>query len=123
MNTHDLQGKLEERLKAELQAYEQAGVPERIYLPKTLLYSALRKQTEISRRISALKTAIEFLSKPLREVDVHGAVLMSISDKHSEKEEWLSKAESIYLNERKEALRIVFEKALPCFKKQMLKYL
>ena len=54
MNTNDLQEKLKERLKAELQAYEQAGVPERIYLPKTLLYSALRKQTEISRRISAV---------------------------------------------------------------------
>ena len=123
MNARDLQEKLEERLKAELQAYEQAGVPDRVYLPRTRLFSALRKQGEISRRVSALKAAIEFLSKPLSEVDVHDAVLMSISDKHSEKEEWLSKAESIYLNERKEALRAVFEMSLPCFKKQVLEHL
>lgn len=123
MTTQETIQRLEDRLRVEQEEYEKAGLPNYNRLNKRRLFSSLRKQTQISRRIHALKAAIELLTEPLRVVDIHEAVLMSISDRNGRKEALLRKAESIYLNERKEALKEVFETSLPILKKEILTYL
>lgn len=123
MTREELKQKLERRLSAELEAYEQAGRPDRVRLSRTQWHTCQRKQAEISRKISALEAAVEFLSRPIRDIDVHKAVLMSVPVGNASKEELLRKAESIYLNERKEALKEVFNRSLPILKQQVIQYL
>ena len=123
MTKEEIIRKLEDRLQAKNKAYEEEGKPNYIRLNRTIFMSVTRRQAQISRQIYALKAAIELLTKPFREVDVHEAVLMSICERNDQKEELLWKAESVYLNERKEALRVVFETSLPFMKKQVIEYL
>ena len=115
--------KLKDRLEAEKKAYEEEGRPNYVRLNRTMFLTVTRRQAQISRKIYALQAAIELLTKPLRDIDVHEAVLMSISVRNDQKEELLWKAESVYFNERKEALRAVFETSLPFLKKQVIGYL
>lgn len=123
MTQEELKEKLESRLKSERRAYETAGREDKVRLPRTQWHACARRQAEISRRIHALEAAISLLSGPLRDIDVHKAVLMSIPDTNGIKEVLLRKAESIYLNERREALTEVFDRALPILKKQVMSYL
>ena len=116
--------RLKNKLEKEQQEYEAAGLPEYNRLPKTRLFSSLRKQDAISRRIAAVKLAIDVLEKPFGDVDVSEAVNMAISDRNdSLKDELMYKAESIFLAERKEACRMVFEQNHIIALKQLSEYL
>ncbi len=116
---------LRARLSQEESAFEAAGLPDRVRLNKTQFFASQKKQVTISRHIAALKTAIDVIEKPsLAQVDTYQGILMGIPDRNrEEKDELLQKAESIYLNERKAALRVLFETSLPILKKQVIGYL
>ena len=120
MTTEELKEKLQIRLDKERQAFELAGKPDRVRLPRTQWFYAQKKTVEISRKIVALETALEVLTKPLRDIDVDQAVVMTIPDTNSIKDELLRKANSIYLKERKEALTEVFSRHLPILKQQVI---
>lgn len=113
------------RLSQEESAYEAAGLPDRMRLNRTQFFASQKKQVTISRHIAALKTAIDVIEKPsLAQVDTYHGILMGFPDSNSEeKDELLQKAESIYLNERKTALKVLFETSLPILKKQVIRYL
>ena len=123
MTTEELKEKIQERLDKERQAFELARKPDRVRLSRTQWYSSQRKTTEITRKIVALETALEILTKPLRDIDVHKTVVMTIPETNSIKEELLRKAESIYLKERREALTQVFSRYLPSLKQQVINHI
>lgn len=123
MTTEELKEKIQERLNKERQAFELDRKPDRVRLSRTQWFSSQRKTTEISRKIVALETALEILTKPLRDIDVHKAVVMTIPDTNSVKDELLSKAESIYLKKRREALTEVFSRYLPILKQQVINHI
>ena len=86
--------------------------------------NSLRKECVIARRIAATRLAIDVVEKPFREVDVREAVVFAIPDRNWElKAELLNKAESIFLVERKEACRRVFEQNRIIALKQLSEYL
>lgn len=116
---------LRARLSKEESAYEAAGLPDRVRLNRTQFFASQKKQVTICRHIAALKTAIDVIEKPsLAQVDTYQGILMGFPDSNSkEKDELLQKAESIYLNERKAALKALFETSLPILKKQVIGYL
>ncbi len=116
---------LRARLAQEESAFEAAGLPDRVRLNRTQFFASQKKQGTISRHIAALKTAIDVIEKPsLAQVDIYQGILMGFPDsKSEEKDELLQKAESIYLNERKAALKVLFETSLPILKKQVIGYL
>lgn len=120
MTTEELKEKLQERLDKERQAFELAPKPDRVRLPRTQFFSSQRKTAEIIRKIVALETALEILTKPLRDIDVHKTVVMTIPDTNSVKDELLRKAKSIYLNERRDALTEVFSRYLPILKQKVI---
>ena len=123
MTKEQLLSKLQARLETEWRNYEEAGKPGYVRLNRTQFNSVAKKQSEITRRIQALKTAISVLSDSFREVDVYSGILLGICERRQDKEDLLEKAQSIYLNERKEACRELFDSSLPILKKQMKKYL
>lgn len=124
LTREDLLAGLKERLESENKALEQAGLPQYVRLSKTRYFSSMKKEISCYRRMAAIRLAIEVLEKPFREIDVLQAVIDSVpvtnTDLRASLEE---KAVSIYLNERKEACRAIFETHLPVFKKQMTDYL
>ena len=116
--------RLRERIEKEEQALAAAGLPEYNRLSSTRLYSSLRKECVIARRIAATRLAIDVVEKPFREVDVREAVIHAIPDKDWElKAELLNKAESVFPNEQKEACRRVFEQNRIIALKQLSEYL
>ena len=116
--------RLNERLETERQALEKARLPEYIHLSRKKFFNANKKEIECYRRIGAIELAIEVLQRPIREIDVHQAVLNCIPVTCAElRNELEEKALSIYLNERKEVLTEIFQRSLPILKKQMLEYL
>ena len=116
--------RLRERIEKEQRALAAARLPEYNRLSKTRLYNSLRKECVIARRIAATRLAIDVVEKPFREVDVREAAILAISDRNWElKAELLNKAESVFLVERKEACRSVFEQNRIIALKQLSEYL
>ena len=121
MDNNKLISKLKERLSKEEADYEAAALPDRVRLNKTQFFSSARKQMQIGRKIAALQTAIEVLEKPIREVNVYEGILMGFPcSREEEREALLKQADSVYLKERVNALKTLFETSLPILKRQVI---
>ena len=115
---------LKERLLKEEDEYRKYCYDDRVKLSRTMLGSSYRKQISIMHKQNAIKTAIEILEKPdFRDVNVYEGVLLGLSSRRPDHDELLQKAESIYLNERKEACSVLFNVSLPIHRKEMLAFL
>lgn len=92
-------------------------------LSRKLLFSDLRMQIRNMRKCCAIDAAISLINSGIRNVNVYDAVMCCIADTREDKDDFLQKSVSLYLNLRKEALKEVFETSLPICKKQVFSYL
>lgn len=105
-----------EKLIEETKKYD-----DRVFLPRTLLFSTLKNQTKNYRKVYAIDLALSLISgKHIRDVDCYQLVVMTMPATNELYDNLLKKADSIYLNERKEVIRAVIEHALPICKKQVM---
>ena len=123
METNDnvLLNKLRDKLKKEEERYKEASREDCIRLPRKQYFSVMQKQMRIQRGINTIKVAINFVENGLRKTDVYAAVIDCIAPGRIEDLE--CKANSIYLRERAEVMKTIFEDVLPICKKQVIKQL
>lgn len=96
---------------------------DRCKMSRRLFYSDTRTQVRNMRKCRVIDAAISLIHGGIRNVDVYDAVLFGIADTRHDKDDLLNKSFSIYLNERREALKEAFETSLPICKKQVFAYL
>ena len=113
---------LRERLAREEAASEALRQEEEKYvrLPRKRYFSIARRKSESTRRIAALKTAIQLFERPFGKVDVHEGCLMGLSSLREDWAEILVKAGHYALHKRAEAAKVLFETSLPAARKQVL---
>lgn len=123
MNKEQLLAKL--LAKREQLKQEQEKFDDRNRLPRKLLFTTLRNQTRIWRKIAAIdyaKSLIEGVH--VRDIDCFQMVNDLLPDTLAEyKDSLLRKADSIFLNERIEVIREVMCRSLPICKKQVMEYI
>lgn len=125
METNDsvLLNKLREKLKKEEERYKKASREDCIRLPRKQYFSVMRKQMQIQRSINTIKLAINFVENGLRKTDVYAAVIDCIAPGRGDNEDLEYKANSIYLRERAQVLKTIFEDVLPICKKEVVRQL
>ena len=125
METNDnvLLKKLREKLKKEEERYKKASREDCIRLPRKQYFSVMRKQMQIQRSINTIKVAIDFVENGLRKTDVYAAVVDCFAPTRDDIVDLEYKANSIYLRERAEVMKIIFEDVLPICKKEIIKQL
>lgn len=106
------------QLETEIHKYDN-----RCRMSRKLLFTDMRRQVRNMRKCRVIDAAISLINDGFGNVDVYDAVLYGISDTRADKDELLNKSFSIYINERKEALREAFDTSLPICKKQVCAYL
>lgn len=115
---------LKERLQMEMKKYNKYGYEDRVRLSKTMWNTSARKQIESIHKLAAIKTAIEILENPyFRDVNVYEGILKGLSSRRPDYDGLLQKAQSVYLNERKDACAVLFNVSLPIHRREMLAYL
>lgn len=125
METNDsvLLNKLREKLKKEEERYKEASREDYVRLPRKQYFSVMRKQMQIQRSINTIKVAINFVKIGLPKTDVYAAVIDCIPPGRCDIEDLEYKANSIYLRERAEVIKIIFDDFLPICKKEVIKQL
>lgn len=97
---------------------------DRVFMPRTLLFATLKNETRTYRKVSAIDCALSLISGThIRDIDCYQLVIMTIPETNTFRDELLIKADSIYLNERREVIRSVMEHSLPICKKQVMEYI
>lgn len=109
-----------EQLEEEMEKYDDHN-----RLSRKLLFTTLRNQVRIGRKIVAIDCAVDLVKGThIREIDCFLLVNGTLPDTLGEyKENLLRKADSIYLKERMEVIREVMNKVLPICKKQVMEYI
>lgn len=125
METNDnvLLKKLREKLKKEEERYKKASREDCIRLPRKQHFSVMRKQMQIQRSINTIKVAIDFVENGLRKTDVYAAVIDCVAPRRDDIVDLEYKANSIYLRDRAEVMKTIFEDVLPICKKEIIKQL
>lgn len=116
-----LVNRLKDKIEKEKENYRLECHEDRNRLSRTMYFTSERKKVRILRRIEALKLAIDVVGKPLREIDVEAAVINCIPPGREDFDDLADKARSIYLRERAQALKAIFEDILPICRKEMLR--
>lgn len=106
------------QLETEMHKYD-----DRCRMSRKMLFTDMRRQVRNMRKCRVIDAAISLINDGFGNVDVYDAVLYGIADTRADKDHLLGKSNSMYLNERKEALREAFETSLPICKKQVFYYL
>lgn len=78
---------------------------------------------QIQKSINTIKVAIDFVENGLRKTDVYAAVVDCVAPRRDDIVDLEYKANSIYLRERAEVMKIIFEDVLPICKKEIIKQL
>lgn len=93
----------------------------REFMPRTLLFTTLKNEVRAYRKASAIDCALSLINGThIRDIDCYQLVIMTIPETNTLHDELLKKADSIYLNERREVIRSVMEHSLPICKKQVM---
>lgn len=122
MKKEDLLAKL--MAKKEMLVKETEKYDDRRFLPRTLLFTTLRNQARDYRKIFAIDCALSLINGAhIRDIDCYQLVIKTIPVTNVLHDELLKKADSIYLNERREVVRSVMEHTLPICKKQVMDFI
>ena len=122
MKKEDLIAKLtvkKEKLIKETEKYD-----DREFIPRTLLFTTLKNEVRTYRKVSAIDCALSLINGThIRDIDCYQLVIKTIPETNTLHDELLKRADSIYLNERREVIRSVMEHSLPICKKQVMEYI
>lgn len=92
-----------------------------VRLSRTKWYNNHRNDIDISRKTSAIDLAIELMSKRIVEINLHDYALQILPVTLGNTwYDYINKACSIYINDRKECARYLIDSFLPICKKQVL---
>ena len=122
MKKEDLIAKLTE--KKEKLVEETKKHNDRIFMPRTLLFTTLKNEVRIYRKVSAIDCALSLINGThIRDIDCYQLVIKTIPETNTLHDELLKRTDSIYLSERREVIRSVMEHSLPICKKQVMEYI
>lgn len=89
-----------------------------VHLCQTKYFNNARSTTKIIRNMGAIDMAIDLLNNGIGDIDVAKYAMQCVPS--AMLDEMMDEANSIYLNERKKAVRYIIEYWLPICKKPIL---